>query len=382
MRARIAIPAALLGAATAVAVATGCGVQSNETGPDRTTAVTVTTGAATTATTPKLPTRPSGVVAIDTLTGDPVTGSAIVAFTGDSSVTIQRAVGTDGNNFTALCSGRVDVITVTREPTGAEQAQCKRNGVELAAPMQTASDAIVLATKNASDVGGDCITVRQGRDIFKAGSTYSNWSQLGFDNLPLRTVGRNQGSDSFQLFGQVVLGIANPTLGDVRADYLARPSDRTERETVTGAAVRRAAEARIARHARFLKTSTRAARTRYINAAIAQANARALKEIARVNALNKKKKVVVNGPKLIRDNARFVAQVKATAAARAARKFDRRIAADQAAYTARALRGTGSAASWPLPLLLLRHLRAGAAAPGDRLHVPGRSPASPCSSRT
>jgi len=151
------------------------------------------------------------------------------------------------------------VITVTREPTGAEQAQCKRNGVELAAPMQTASDAIVLATKNASDVGGDCITVRQGRDIFKAGSTYSNWSQLGFDNLPLRTVGRNQGSDSFQLFGQVVLGIANPTLGDVRADYLARPSDRTERETVTGAAVRRAAEARIARHARFLKTSTRAA---------------------------------------------------------------------------------------------------------------------------
>lgn len=341
MRARIAIPAALLGAATAVAVATGCGVQSNETGPDRTTAVTVTTGAATTATTPKLPTRPSGVVAIDTLTGDPVTGSAIVAFTGDSSVTIQRAVGTDGNNFTALCSGRVDVITVTREPTGAEQAQCKRNGVELAAPMQTASDAIVLATKNASDVGGDCITVRQGRDIFKAGSTYSNWSQLGFDNLPLRTVGHNQGSDSFQLFGQVVLGIANPTLGDVRADYLARPSDRTERETVTGAAVRRAAEARIARHARFLKTSTRAARTRYINAAIAQANARALKEIARVNALNKKKKVVVNGPKLIRDNARFVAQVKATAAARAARKFDRRIAADQAAYTARALRGTG-----------------------------------------
>ena len=33
MRARIAFPAALLGAATAVAVATGCGVQSNETGP-------------------------------------------------------------------------------------------------------------------------------------------------------------------------------------------------------------------------------------------------------------------------------------------------------------------------------------------------------------
>jgi len=340
MRARIAIPAALLGAATAVAVATGCGVQSNETGPDRTTAVTVTTGA-TTATTPKLPTRPSGVVAIDTLTGDPVTGSAIVDFTGTSSVSVQRAIGTDGNNFTALCSGRVDVITVTREPTGAEQAQCKRNGVELAAPMQTASDAIVLATKNASDVGGDCITVRQGRDIFKAGSTYTNWSQLGFDNLPLRTVGRNQGSDSFRLFGQVVLGIADPTLGDVRADYLARPSDRTERETVTGAAVRRAAEARIARHARFLKTSTRAARARYINAAVAQANAKALKVIAKVNAENKRKKVVVNGPKLIRDNARFVAQVKATATARAARKFDRRIAADQAAYTARALRGTG-----------------------------------------
>lgn len=344
MRARIAIPAAALGAVAAIAVGTGCGVQSNETGPDRTVAVTATTATTATtrtATTPTLPKRPSGTVAVDTVTGDPVTGTAINDFTGSSSVNVARSVGTDADNFGDLCAGRVDVITVTREPTGTEQAACKRNGVELAAPMQTASDAIVLATKNASDVGGDCITVRQSRDIFKAGSTYDNWNQLGFDDLPLRTVGRDQGSSGFQLFGQIVLGIPNPTLGDVRADYLARRSDRAERETVTGAAVRRAAELRIARHARYLKTSNAKARTDYINKAIDQANAKALKEIDRVNALNKKKKVVVNGPALIRANARFVARVKAEARARAIRKFDGNIARQQADYARRALRGTG-----------------------------------------
>lgn len=343
MRAHVALPAAVLGVATALAVATGCGVQSNDTGSNRTTAFTQTTTTPTTQTTATVtvPQRPSGTVAIDVLTGDPITKQAISGFTATSSTSIVRAVGTDTANFGDLCAGRVDVITTTREPSAAEIASCKAHGLNLASPMQAASDGVVLATKNASDVGGDCIDVRQARDIFKAGSQYANWNQLGFDDLPLRTVGRDQGSDSFQLFGQIVLGIPDPTIGDVRADYLARPSDRAERETVTGAAVLRAARARIAAYTKKLKAETRGPRQVYIDKEIAIANAHALKVIDAINARNKKNQVIVDAETLIARNAAYVTRVKNAAGARAARRYDARIDKQIAAYTQRALRNTG-----------------------------------------
>jgi hypothetical protein len=346
MRARTAVAAAALGVVTSLAVATGCGVESNDTGPDRTTASTFTTTTTNTATvrttqTVTVPRRPDGTVAIDVLTGDPITAKAVRAFGRTSSDTIVQTSGTAADNFAALCSGQVDVVTSNREPTSAELAVCKKYGLTLAAPMQTASEAIVLATKNGSDVGGDCITVRQARDIYKAGSTYDNWNQLGFDDLPLRTVGRDQDAASFQLFGQIVLGIPEPTIGDLRADYLPRSSDLGERETVTGAAVYRAALRDIAAHTKKVKQENQKARTDYINAAIKRANDRALKVIDAVNERNRKRKIVVDVDALVKRNAEFVARVKRTAGAQAARRWDRRVNAELDAYAKRKLRNTG-----------------------------------------
>ncbi len=346
MRTRHAFPVAVLGLLTSVAVATGCGVSSNDTGPVHTTAASATTATTSTTTTTTrvkkpLPQRPSGVVAMDVLTGDAPTREALAAFNGRSDINVTARTTSDVTGFADLCAGRVDAISTIREPTDAELAQCKSTGVVLAAPIQVASDAIVLATKNGSDVGGDCMTVRQSRDVFKVGSQYTNWSQLGFFNLPLRTTGREQGSDGFRLFGQLVLGVPDPTIADVRADYSIRLSDKAERETVTSAAVRRQALKNINRHAKFLAASTKKARQDYIDKAVALANARALKVISAVNKENKRRKVIVNGPKLIADNARFVKRVKRAAEIRATRAWDRRLSAELSVFANRQLAASG-----------------------------------------
>lgn len=342
MTARLALPAGVLGVATALAVATGCGVQSDDPGPDRTSAVTTST-VVTTVTTP-LPQRPAGVIAGDIQTGNlglNLAGILQTQYQAQSDNRVQLSSKSQAAGFTDLCAGNVDFVATSGEPTPADLAACKARGLEIAGPIELASEAVVLATKNGSDVGGDCITVRQARDIFRSGSQYTNWSQLGFDNLTLRTTGRNQGSDNFRLFGQIVLGTPDPTIADVRADYVARLTDQSERETITGARVRRLAEARIAAYRKNLIASTRKARQNYVNAAIAQANRRALKVIAAVNAANKRKKIVVNAPKLIAANARFVARVKTAAAIRANAAFDRRLNRQLRRYSARQLRGTG-----------------------------------------
>jgi len=339
--ARIATAATLV---LALGAATGCGVESDSTGPNpgRTVATTVTeTSTTTVPSKPVLPTRPEGTIAIDTLAGDPVTGDAIESFTGANNTRVIGNKGSGNNNFAALCAGRVDAITTTTEPNAAALALCKRNELDLVNPIPLGSDAVVLATKNQSDVGGDCIDVSQARDIFKAGSQYTNWNQLGFFDLPLRTTGREYGSDGFRLFGQIVLGIPNPTAGDVRADYVARNSDDAERETITGAAVRRAALARVRAHVKHIAPTVKKNRVLYVNAAIERANKQVLRIIDQVNAENKRKKVIVNGPALIAHNARLVATAKQTAAARATLRYNSKISRELADYTKRALKGTG-----------------------------------------
>ena len=62
----------------------------------------------------------------------------------------------------------------------AELAVCNANGLEIRTPIQIASDAIVLATRNESDVGGDCLTVADIARVYRRGSNINNWNQLGF----------------------------------------------------------------------------------------------------------------------------------------------------------------------------------------------------------
>lgn len=340
MTVRQGIAALLSGGAVAVAVAAcgvdtgsegraGTGTQPGQTVTDggRTTATTGTTTTRTTRTA-TLPAPPPNTVRINGLERSSPAREISTRFasTNGARVAFVRSPG-DDRSFADLCAGRVDVVEVSREPTAREIAACRARGIELVDdPLQIGSDAIVLATRNESDVGGDCVSVTQARDIFRSGSPYSNWSQLGFDDIPLRTTGREDGADNFEFFGQTVLGLENASLGDVRTDYRVRRSDRAERLEVTNEArieraIRRA-RARLARDRRL----SRPERRRQVDQARRAAERQALREIEAENRRIARRNVTLTETqkrRLERRNRLLVERRKRAAVNRENRLFDR-----------------------------------------------------------
>jgi ABC-type phosphate transport system substrate-binding protein len=100
----------------------------------------------------------------------------------------------------------------------------------------------VLAIKNETDVGTDCLSFDEVRNIFRAGSTINSWTQVGYGhdlggdaNEPrMKVAGPDENSNVFGFFGQYVLGDPEPTMLSVRSDYEAFPSDAGVRRAVVG----------------------------------------------------------------------------------------------------------------------------------------------------
>lgn len=276
--------------------------------------------------TPKLPARPAGVVAIDGERQGSLTPVAVQEF-GNSQNAVNVQFNATGENqaFADLCQGKVDIVDSVRQISAAELAACSRRGIQLAPQVQVGSDAVVVATRNESDVGGDCITVTDVNSIFRSGSTIDNWSQLGFDDLPLHAAGPNQRSNVFAFFTQKVFGLpASASLSDFRGDYRAQATDDGVREQVVNSrGVRRAQDLAAARLA-AATAADNAARVAFINQAVLRADRRVRREIDATNKRNARLKISVNGAKLARDNARKSAQAKSAAATQASRQFDAR----------------------------------------------------------
>lgn len=143
--------------------------------------------------------------------------------------------------FEQFCSGQADIVDSARPISEAEYRKCIANGIQ-PVQFQVASDAAVLAIKNETDVGTDCLSFAEVRDIFRAGSTINSWSQVGFGhelggdaNEPrMKVAGPDEASNVFGFFGQYVLGDPEPTILVVRSDYQAYPTDAGVRRAVVG----------------------------------------------------------------------------------------------------------------------------------------------------
>ena len=135
----------------------------------------------------QLPQPTSGTVRISGNRGS-LTPDEVFAFN-QSGTSTDVSMTYDGEDaaFAALCSGEIDIVDSSREVTRAEFEACRRVGLDLV-QFQVASDAVVVATKNESDVGGDCLSTDQVREIYRAGSPVTRWSQLGdgFGQAPAR----------------------------------------------------------------------------------------------------------------------------------------------------------------------------------------------------
>lgn len=338
--------ASIFAAGAMAAFGAGCGVNtaqdgkasSTSTAPVAASTTTTSTSASgattTTATTvPQskrvLPRRPNGTLALDVQNRNGISALAASKFTG-----ARVALSTTNENraYADLCAGRVDVVETSNVPTLANYKDCSDNGLQIADAIQTASDAIVLATKNESDIGGDCITVQQARDIYRSGSPYTNWSQLGFDALPLRAAGREEGSQNFQFFGFQVLGQNDASLADVRSDYRIFRSDATLRRDVTNQARIDSANRRADLRARELRASSVTARQAAIDKAVAAADAAVQKEIKRVNNRNRRLKIIVDGEALAKKNAKLSSDAKLAARRRVSARYAQALSRQVNAY--------------------------------------------------
>lgn len=223
-----------------------------------------------------LPTRPTGRVDLAGGTTRTLTTSAARSYN-SSGETSQVRISTPGVDpaFAELCAGKVDLVDSSRPITEKELATCRANGLDVV-QVQIAADAIVLAAKAESDVGGDCLDIEQLRTTFRAGSPIASWRQLKFGDVPLAVAGPIANEQAFSLFSQVVLDRKSPSLSDLRSDYLAGQTEaatlidiigtKDDNEQAGYLASRKQAVTALRREAAEARTALAAARTEVASA--------------------------------------------------------------------------------------------------------------------
>jgi len=166
-----------------------------------------------------LPNRPSGQIDIDGSSTTTLTRTEVDDYLGTGSTTVINLESNgEDRAYQDLCAGKIDLVSGSRSISRAEWEACQAVGLGVV-QFQIASDAVVIAIKSESDVGGDCLTTDQVQEIWRAGSPITNWSQVGYDDIPLRVGGPRLDSPDFVVFGTSVLGSLAPALTDVRSDY-------------------------------------------------------------------------------------------------------------------------------------------------------------------
>ena len=180
-----------------------------------------------------LPGRPGGIVDIEGSSGSLTHEAARRYEFGGSTTTVNFSPTGEDQAFQKLCAGEIDLVDSSRPISRAEWDACRAVGLDVV-QFQVAADAVVLAIKSETDVGGDCLTTDQVQDVFRAGSPITDWSQLGLDEARLETGGPDPDNNAFGFFGRYVLDAPEPSLTNLRSDYQAFESDNGTRNWVVG----------------------------------------------------------------------------------------------------------------------------------------------------
>jgi len=183
-----------------------------------------------------LPSRPNGIVDVDGSTRGSLTSvEARLYEATPNGAEVRIADNGEDQAFQELCAGQIDLVDSARPISRAEWEVCQAVGLDVV-QFQVAAEAIVVAIKSETDVGADCLNVDQVRDIYRAGSPLTNWSQepLGFDDVPLKVGGPNTDNNGFGFFGRYVLNAPEPSQVDLRSDYYLAENDEAARRFVVG----------------------------------------------------------------------------------------------------------------------------------------------------
>jgi len=163
----------------------------------------------------------SGSVAVDgSSTVFPFAQASAEGFQGenpDAKVTVGES-GT-GGGFEKFCAGEIDIADASRPIDPADEAPvCKKNKVEYA-QIEVANDGIAIVTNPALKI--TCLTTDQLNQLWKKGSTVSDYNQLGGGTPAGKVSLYGPGTDSgtFDFFTETI----NGEKGNTRTDY--QPSE-------------------------------------------------------------------------------------------------------------------------------------------------------------
>jgi ABC-type phosphate transport system substrate-binding protein len=240
--------AGLLASAALLAAVTGCGIDTNSAPEDAGASGASANfqepadGKSTNVVPARATPRTEGEIRIAGKAQGSLTERLVATYELDGgTASIREQGGNEQSAFDAFCNGKVDIVDAARPISPNEYRRCVARGIQ-PVQFQVASDAAVLAIKNETDVGVDCLSFDEVRNIFQAGSSINSWSQVGYDHnvtvdasAPrMKVAGPDEDGNVFGFFGQYVLGDDEPTLLAFRGDYQAYPTDAGVRRAVVG----------------------------------------------------------------------------------------------------------------------------------------------------
>jgi phosphate transport system substrate-binding protein len=163
----------------------------------------------------------SGTIRIDgSSTVGPFAQAAQEAFQGENpGVRITVAQSGTGGGFEKFCAGETDISNASRPIDEEEEVPlCEKEGVEYT-EVQVANDGISIATN--PDLGVDCLTTDQLKELWDQGSKVNSLSQLdpSLPDTQLTLFGAGTDSGTFDFFTQEI----NGEEGRTRKDY--QPSE-------------------------------------------------------------------------------------------------------------------------------------------------------------
>jgi ABC-type phosphate transport system substrate-binding protein len=200
-----------------------------------------------------LPPRPVGELRLEGVVPGSLAAKLLKGYReAGTSLHIHAAEDAEGAAFEALCAGATDIVS-SQAPIPAEvYPECQANGIE-PVQIQIGADAAILAIANETNVGVDCISVGDAREIFRAASPVTSWSQVGYGHggaadagAPrLQVTGPEPSSGLLGAFSEVVLGDAEPSRLLLRGDYEAHMYETEVLDAVSGGSE----QAELAAHA-------------------------------------------------------------------------------------------------------------------------------------
>ncbi len=233
---RATLALALLAALIALVALAGCGVSTQEG------STSSTAGQSIEEKEEKLPPRPAGTIRIAGATDVAPTEELLEQYGSRApEIEIADEKTEESEAFARFCTGKADIVASVRPISRQEYESCRRRSVK-PVQIQLASDAAVLAIRNETNVGVDCLTLGEAKEIFRAGSPITNWSQVSFLDTanagglapPVKVTGPDAESSLFEFFSSIVLETTVPSLASVRGDYRAHAEPQGVRLQVIG----------------------------------------------------------------------------------------------------------------------------------------------------